>query len=199
MRRFLFYAKSPTLAPFLRRYVWGAERPHRFGPSRPLAANYRAVGGHNIQPAGVAKASHLGPQPPVPARLAPWLAKMKTKKPRAVLSCCRGLSLILRSSCNRGGSDNEMIAKPEARRFPPPWSVEETDAGFIVRDTTGKQLAYLRLFRGGARATGGRPSCSASTRRRNAANVAKLPELLQTPRFQSNNGKRPAVSGSELI
>jgi hypothetical protein len=30
-----------------------------------------------------------------------------------------------------------------ARRFPPPWSVEETDARFIVRDTNGQALAYI--------------------------------------------------------
>jgi hypothetical protein len=36
------------------------------------------------------------------------------------------------------------------RRFPPPWSVEETDACFIVRDANGLALAYV-YFRGGAR------------------------------------------------
>jgi hypothetical protein len=30
-----------------------------------------------------------------------------------------------------------------ARRFPPPWSVEETDACFIVRDHNGQALAYV--------------------------------------------------------
>jgi hypothetical protein len=30
-----------------------------------------------------------------------------------------------------------------ARRFPPPWSVEETDACFIVRDANGQALAYV--------------------------------------------------------
>lgn len=30
-----------------------------------------------------------------------------------------------------------------ARRFPPPWSVEETAACFIVRDNGGQQLAYV--------------------------------------------------------
>ena len=34
-----------------------------------------------------------------------------------------------------------MIDKPEAR-FPPPWSVEETAACFIVKDHTGMSLAY---------------------------------------------------------
>ena len=28
------------------------------------------------------------------------------------------------------------------RRFPPPWSVEETDACFIARDKNGQALAY---------------------------------------------------------
>jgi hypothetical protein len=30
-----------------------------------------------------------------------------------------------------------------ARRFPPPWTVEELDACFVVRDHSGQQLAYV--------------------------------------------------------
>ena len=30
-----------------------------------------------------------------------------------------------------------------ARRFPPPWSVEEQDACFVVRNQNGQQLAYV--------------------------------------------------------
>jgi hypothetical protein len=30
-----------------------------------------------------------------------------------------------------------------ARRFPPPWTVEEQDACFVVRDANGQQLAYI--------------------------------------------------------
>jgi hypothetical protein len=30
-----------------------------------------------------------------------------------------------------------------ARRFPPPWTAEETDACFIVRDASGQALAYV--------------------------------------------------------
>jgi hypothetical protein len=29
------------------------------------------------------------------------------------------------------------------RRFPPPWSVEELDACFVVRDVNGEVLAYV--------------------------------------------------------
>jgi len=33
---------------------------------------------------------------------------------------------------------------PAARRFPPPWSIEEANnACFIVRDSTGQALAYF--------------------------------------------------------
>ena len=35
------------------------------------------------------------------------------------------------------------IGAMPARRFPPPWSVEETDACFIVRDANGQALAYV--------------------------------------------------------
>jgi hypothetical protein len=32
---------------------------------------------------------------------------------------------------------------PSPRRFPPPWTVEELEACFIVRDHDGQQLAYV--------------------------------------------------------
>ena len=34
-----------------------------------------------------------------------------------------------------------------SRRFPPPWSFEETDARFIVRDANGQALAYVYFDR----------------------------------------------------
>jgi hypothetical protein len=30
-----------------------------------------------------------------------------------------------------------------ARRFPPPWSVEDIGAAFVVKDSAGQQLAYI--------------------------------------------------------
>jgi len=39
-------------------------------------------------------------------------------------------------------SDSAMTDKPEAR-FPPPWTVEETDACLIVKDHAGMSLAYV--------------------------------------------------------
>ena len=29
------------------------------------------------------------------------------------------------------------------RRFPPPWSVEDIDAAFVVKDSTGQALTYV--------------------------------------------------------
>ena len=31
------------------------------------------------------------------------------------------------------------------RRFPPPWSIEEGDNYFVVRDREGQQLAYVHF------------------------------------------------------
>jgi hypothetical protein len=64
------------------------------------------------------------------------------------------------------------------RRFPPPWSVEETPACFIVRDRDGQALAYVYY----EEETGRRSAAkllSKDEARRIAANVAKLPELLR--------------------
>jgi hypothetical protein len=66
---------------------------------------------------------------------------------------------------------------PTTRRFPAPWSAEETDACFIVRDADGQALAYVYF----EDEPGRRSAAHLLTRdeaRRIAANIAKLPELL---------------------
>jgi hypothetical protein len=68
----------------------------------------------------------------------------------------------------------------EARRFPPPWSVEETDACFIiVRDANRQALAYVYFEEEPERRSAAKLPTRDEARRIAAANIAKLPELLK--------------------
>ncbi len=61
------------------------------------------------------------------------------------------------------------------RRFPPPWSVEDIGAAFVVRDANGQGLAYVYYEEDPGR----RASAKLLTKdeaRRIAANIAKLPK-----------------------
>jgi hypothetical protein len=72
-------------------------------------------------------------------------------------------------------SANHTVMPP--RRFPPPWTVEETAPCFIVRDHNGQALAFVYF----EDEPGRRNTAKLLTRdeaRRVAANIAKLPELL---------------------
>ena len=72
-------------------------------------------------------------------------------------------------------------AAAEVRRFPPPWSAEETDACFIVRDANGQALAYIYFEDEPGRRSAAR-LLTRDESRRIAANIVKLPELLRKPR-----------------
>jgi hypothetical protein len=73
------------------------------------------------------------------------------------------------------------------RRFPPPWTVEDKDACFIVRDNNGQALAYVYF----EDEPGRRSAAHLFTRddaRRIASKLAKLPELLSKPSGMSALG-----------
>jgi hypothetical protein len=66
------------------------------------------------------------------------------------------------------------------RRFPQPWSIEERQESFVVKDANGQQLAYL-YFEDEPQRQMSMKRLSHDEARQIAVNFAKLPDLLQQP------------------
>ena len=64
------------------------------------------------------------------------------------------------------------------RRFPPPWSVEDIDAAFVVKDGNGQKFAYVYFEEEPQRRAAAR-LLTKDKARRIASNIAKLPDLLR--------------------
>jgi hypothetical protein len=84
------------------------------------------------------------------------------------------------------------------RRFPPPWSIEDNGACFIVKDSAGQKLAYIYY----EEEPGRRSAAKLLTKdeaRRIPANVAKLPELLKLVAFAKRARSEPSSVISALL
>jgi hypothetical protein len=64
------------------------------------------------------------------------------------------------------------------RRFPPPWSVEEQEVCFIVKDSGGQKLAYIYFEEEPGRRLAAK-LLTATRPGRIAANIPKLPQLVR--------------------
>jgi hypothetical protein len=89
----------------------------------------------------------------------------------------RRLVSSLRLELRTPNSLGDMV--PSSRSFPPPWTIEELDACFVVIDGAGQKLAYVYF----EEEPGRRSAAKLLTRdeaRRIASNFARLPELLKS-------------------
>ena len=71
------------------------------------------------------------------------------------------------------------------RRFPPPWTIEELEAGFKIVDGNGQTLAYV-YGHADAREAETAKGLTLDEARRIASNIAKLPDLRRKVRPDDN-------------
>ena len=84
-----------------------------------------------------------------------------------------------------GGADTgalRFVMTRHARSFPAPWTSEEADGCFIIRDHNGQALTYV-YFENEKSKRAAFKQLTRDEARRIASNIAKLPELMKRPQY----------------
>jgi hypothetical protein len=76
------------------------------------------------------------------------------------------------------------------RRFPPPWTADELEESFTIKDSTGQILAYV-YFEPDPNNDSRRTVMNRLTHdeaRRIASNIAKLPTFIEADKYRKAKG-----------
>jgi hypothetical protein len=79
-----------------------------------------------------------------------------------------------------GDRFTRLFSDMTSRRFPPPWSIEDTGAAFVVKGGSGQKLGYFYYEEEPGRRSAAK-MLTKDEARRMAVNFAKVPELLRKP------------------
>jgi len=89
------------------------------------------------------------------------------------------MTLQRTATANAVCSTSPCVMSPQStRRFPPPWSVQELDSCFVVKDANGQALAYMYFEKEPLRRYRRSELLTRDEAQRIAAVFAKLPEVL---------------------
>ena len=116
----------------------------------------------------------------MPVRDGSGLKPVGSMRGQSLFKCYRLTAAI--DGLHEGKNGAPPLANPAsgmaARRFPPPWTIDEmNNVCFIVRDKNGQQLGYFYFEEESGRRTAAN-MLTKDEARRLAVNFAKLPELL---------------------
>ncbi len=70
------------------------------------------------------------------------------------------------------------------RRFPPPWSVEDIDAAFVVKDSAGQKLAYVYYEEESGRRSAAKPLSKDEARRIAVNTVVAILQKAQPTNYR---------------